>query len=347
MNPFSYLLYPISWLYGLGSQLRNHLYNINYSRTHSFTVPIIAVGNITAGGTGKSPMVEMLAKHFKSDFKPAILSRGYKRKTSGFRFVDETETAYTVGDEPFQFYRKFGNEVVVGVSEDRVMAIPLMIFEKSEVNLFILDDAFQQRRINADVVILLNHYNRPFYNDHLLPFGLLREKREEAKRAHILVVSNCPRNLAKSEQQAIVQEIKKYASPNCPVFFSTLAYDSPYPLNEDTEFTLGSDLILVSGIANSEPLKQHVESQYHLLAHFNFADHYAYRKSDIEAVKAAIPPQGASILITEKDAAKWYAPDLYELAKELPVFVLPVKPEFLGGDEEFFNSIHKLLNTRQ
>jgi tetraacyldisaccharide 4'-kinase len=347
MNPFSYLLYPISWLYGLGTQLRNHLYNINYSRTHSFTVPIIAVGNITAGGTGKSPMVEMLANHFKSDFKPAILSRGYKRKTSGFRFVDENETAYTVGDEPFQFYRKFGNEVVVGVSEDRVMAIPLMIFEKSEVNLFILDDAFQQRRINADVVILLNDYNRPFYKDHLLPFGLLREKREEAKRAHIIVVTKCQPNLSKSEKNSIEQEIRRYSSPDCPIFFSSLAYDLAYPLNTNHNQKLGNELILVTGIANSEPLKQHVESNYKLLAHFNFPDHYTYRKSDIEAVKASIPPQGASILITEKDAAKWYAPDLYELAKELPVFVLPVKPEFLGGEEEFFNSIRKLLNTRQ
>ncbi|MGE0929735.1 tetraacyldisaccharide 4'-kinase [Peijinzhouia sedimentorum] len=337
------ILSPFSWLYGLGVRLRNHLYDIDYTKSHEFDLPIIAVGNLSVGGTGKSPMVEWLATWLQSNYNLAILSRGYGRKTRGFHLANKASNAKQIGDEPFQFYRKFGGRVSVAVGEERALAIPEILYHEPDTNLIILDDAFQHRKVKADAYILLTDFGYPFYEDYLMPSGRLREPKEGAIRADVVVVTKCPQDLSVEKRISIINEINKFTKKGTSVFFTTLSYGLPYPLFDISQSEMSNSVIPVSGLANASDFNAYLKEKYHVAEYFNFRDHYEYKEIDIKRISEIAQKKNASIVITEKDAAKWVEKNLSELAKELPVFVLPVRHQFLAEEESFKQILMRLI----
>lgn len=227
---YKILLYPLSVLYDAVTRFRNHLYNIRYKPRIHFETMVISVGNLAVGGTGKTPMVEYLIQLLKDQYKLATLSRGYGRKTKGFHFLNQEDTAEKVGDEPLQFFKKFGTEVVITVGEERALAIPEILFHHEETEIILLDDAFQHRKVDRDLNILLTAYASPFFADIILPAGRLREARKEAARADMVVVTKCPENLSETEQQHFKTRIKQYTVPEVPIFFSSIKYEVPVPV---------------------------------------------------------------------------------------------------------------------
>ncbi|MFZ6663142.1 tetraacyldisaccharide 4'-kinase [Peijinzhouia sedimentorum] len=337
------ILSPFSWLYGLGVRLRNHLYDIDYTKSHEFDLPIIAVGNLSVGGTGKSPMVEWLATWLQSNYNLAILSRGYGRKTRGFHLANKASSAKQLGDEPFQFYRKFGGRVSVAVGEERALAIPEILYHEPDTNLIILDDAFQHRKVKADAYILLTDFSYPFYEDYLMPSGRLREPKEGAIRADVVVVTKCPKDLSVEKRISIINEINKFTKKGTSVFFTTLSYGLPYPLFDISQSEMSNSVIPVSGLANASAFNAYLKEKYHVAEYFNFRDHYEYKEIDIKRISEIAQKKNASIVITEKDASKWVEKDLSELAKELPVFVLPVRHQFLAEEESFKQILIRMI----
>lgn len=349
-------LYPFSILYNLVTAFRNHLYNIGYKRSFHFETNIISVGNLTIGGTGKSPHVEYLIRLLKDQYKVATLSRGYGRKTKGFIIADDKCDWETIGDEPMQFYRKFVKPtrfskprrfsgITIAVCEDRALAIPQILFEKPDTDVIILDDAFQHRPVIPDLNILLTDYNRQFYNDLLLPAGRLRESRKNAQRADVIIVTKCPENLPEDERRKIETKIRKYSVKESSVFFTGIKYNKPVPVFKDRRATAWSggmpdqkSILLFSGIADNTSLKNELEKKYKLTRSLDFGDHHNYSATDILKIKnefSAISEQNKCLLTTEKDMVKLLKPELAEHLKELPVFYVPIEVYFLEGKKEF------------
>lgn len=209
---------PFSILYKWGMQLRNHLYDIEHKAVFRFDTKVISVGNLSMGGTGKTPFVEYILRYLIDkgySNKVATLSRGYGRKSKGFRIATDEDSPKTIGDEPFQMYQKFKNEAVISVGEDRVLAIPSLLYEHPDNEIIVLDDAFQHRSVKPNFSVLLTDYNTLFYNDYVLPSGTLRESRKGAKRADVVVVTKCPVKLGKAEQEIIKQRIKNIRIKMC------------------------------------------------------------------------------------------------------------------------------------
>ena len=254
------------------------------------------------GGTGKTPMVEFLierslASEPATAYQTVTLSRGYGRQTRGFKIAGATDTAATIGDEPLQLFRKYGNRVRVTVGERRADAIRILEQEYPETQLILLDDAFQHRAVRADVYLLLNDYNRPFYTDFPFPAGRLRERRHGATRADAIVVTKCPVDLSVADQQRITGDIRRYARPDAPVFFATLHYRQPvaFAALSAGQPRPGPELEvvgLVSGLANADPLDTYVRQRFTLLKHHRFADHYDYTRADLDRIMATLPSGG-------------------------------------------------------
>ena len=327
------LLFPFSWLYYLLSQVRNRLYDQGVKPSVSFEVPVICVGNLTVGGTGKTPMVEHLIRLLTARHKIATLSRGYGRTTKGFRIANDDDNASTLGDEPYQFYRRFGKNITVAVGEERALAIPLILQENSEINVVLLDDAFQHRRVTPAFSILLTDYYRPFYNDLLLPSGRLRESRWSARRADVIVVTKCPPDLSEDKRMGIERSIRQYAEK--PVFFASIRYGLPKPFVHSGAKNI-QQVILITGIANSRPLETYVEQNFGLVRHFVFGDHHQYTAKDIETfLRFAAHYPGVSFLTTEKDSVKLDIPLFHELIKGQPFFYLPIEMDFIKSGKDF------------
>ncbi|MFP4504310.1 MAG: tetraacyldisaccharide 4'-kinase [Cyclobacteriaceae bacterium] len=347
-GPLRWGLAPLAGLYGGIMAFRNHLYNIGYRRSLTFEPLIISVGNLSVGGTGKSPMVEYLVRLISAHKPLAILSRGYKRKTRGVRIAGEEDTAATLGDEPFQFYRKFGQQslasdhkVVVAVAERRGEAIPEILFVHPEVEVILLDDAFQHRSVQADFQLLLTTFQRPFYQDSVLPMGRLREYRKGAGRADAVVVTKCPEGLSAKEQENIRDRIRRYSRPEVPVFFSSIRYEAPQPVFEPS-LQLREPLLLFSGLADSSLFEQQLKKHYEVKEHIRWEDHHTYAEADFEKVKAA---QAASVLTTEKDMVKLLEPAQAKLWQQLPLFYLPIRTYFLTEGQQFDDLILRQLSS--
>ena len=345
MSVLSVLLYPFSVVFRLATDIRNHLYSIGHKKSTKIEVPVVLVGNLNVGGSGKTPAIEYLIRLLKKDFQLATLSRGYRRRTRGLRFASEQDTAASLGDEPYQFYKNFGKEVKVVVGEDRAFAIPNILHEWSDVNVILLDDAYQHRRVTPHLTILLTEFDRPFFNDHLIPSGRLRESRKEARRADVIVVTKCREELSYSEEKKLIERIGEYTG-NKPVFFSQIEYAQPEPFINN--HSIGHDVVLVSGIANAQPLEKYVSSHFNMLRHFKFRDHHHYAVKEIQSISNFISSHpGASLLTTEKDMVRLLDPRFQSVLKDIPCFYFPIKMTFMKNGSDFDaivrNAIEKVI----
>lgn len=335
MAIFSALLYPFAVLFRIATGIRNHLYSIGHKRSFQFEVPVISVGNLSLGGSGKTPTIEYLIRLLRNQEKIATLSRGYGRRTKGLRFATVVDNVETLGDEPYQFYRKFGDEVKVVVGEDRAFAIPHILHGFENTSVFLLDDAYQHRSVTPHLNILLTDYAKPFYEDYLIPMGSLREGRVGANRADIIVVTKCPEDLDPEDQKTIRETINKYTRDK-PVFFSFIQYGSPVPFF-DVHKRIKPKVVLISGIAKANPLASYVKGNYELVKHFRFRDHHMYTKKELAGVKNFIQelPDEVSLLTTEKDMVRLLHPKFQGMLDGMSCFYLPIEMKFLNNGAEF------------
>ncbi len=321
------LLKPLSFLYGLVTTLRNRLYDNRMLRSESTSQFSIVVGNLTVGGTGKTPLVEYLIRTLGQENRIVTLSRGYGRTTRGFLMAAPDSTADEIGDEPLQYYQKFGQKIPVAVCENRVKGSRFLQEYFPAHNLLLLDDAFQHRALRPDLAILLNDFNRPFYRDDPFPGGRLRESRYGAKRADVIVTTKCPPDLSQNAKAAIRQQIAKYAAPGTPCFFAGVRYGTPQGF-DDTDVSPRS-VVLVTGIAQPQPLQKYVAEKFVLDQHIRFPDHHSYTEEEVaEMLKSLKNDQ--IILTTEKDKVK-LRPLAAEINATSRFCYIPIEVDF--GDE--------------
>jgi tetraacyldisaccharide 4'-kinase len=323
-NWIKVILSPFSWLYGLITRLRNLLYDRGLLPSETPPQFTISVGNLTVGGTGKTPMVEYLIGLLTPAKRIAVLSRGYGRKTKGLRFADDNSSASEIGDEPLQYFSKFKKNVVVAVCEDRVTGARAIHDFYPACDLLILDDAYQHRAIRRQVNILLNDFNRPFYKDLPFPAGRLRETRSGARRADVIVVTKCPENLSGPVKEKIRNAINSYSRPQTPVFFASVQY--AWPVSYDGLPVMLKNVIIVAGIANPAPFTIYIRSKYNVMEEVIFPDHYNYTSVDLEHLIKNLK-NDTFVLTTEKDMVK-----LKPLAAEQAILdrfaYLPMKINF-------------------
>jgi tetraacyldisaccharide 4'-kinase len=331
VKPLKYLLFPFAVLYDVITSIRNTLYDRGYKPSAEFDVPVISVGNLAVGGTGKTPMVEYLIRLLSDSYKIVTLSRGYGRSTKGFILANENATAKTIGDEPYQLFKKFEGKVNVAVGEERALAIPYILNELPDIQVIVLDDAFQHRKVKPSFQICLTDYNNIFYKDALLPAGRLRESARGAIRANAIVVTKCPPKLKDEEMMMIEKSIREYA--DAPIFFSIIRYGYPLPLNRADQ--MPSRVVLVSGIANHTPFEEHVSREFTVVKHFRFRDHYPYKQSDLQTICRAAKEAKAAVITTEKDAVKFDPLMINQIFTDVPLFYLPIQSEFLKNGKEF------------
>ena len=352
MNFLRKILFPVSLLYGLIVKIRNIAFTKGILSSKSFDLPIIAVGNLNVGGTGKSPMIEYLIRLLHASYQTAVLSRGYGRKTKGFFLAKPGCTAMELGDEPYQFFRKFKN-LVVAVDEKRVRGIETLRQLKPELELVLLDDAFQHRGIKPGLNILLSTYHNLYTDDYLLPVGNLREFKGGAKRADLIIVTHTPFNISADEKQSILAKIapKKYQH----VFFSYISYLPMYQVFQSTiervEPSKDSEIVLLTGIANNDKLLAHTETRFSKVYTRSFADHHTYTAQDIESIIATykdLKSEEKYIVTTEKDLTRLVPFAANFNNAQIKVLCLPIKINFVAGDKERFDKaiyfyIHKTL----
>lgn len=338
-------LYPLSFLYGVGVNLRNKLFDWKIIRSRSFDVPVICVGNITVGGTGKTPHTEYLIKLLKQEFQVAVLSRGYKRKSKGYVLASLKTPITQIGDEPYQIKQKFP-EVHVAVDADRCNGIEQLCGShmKPEVEVVLLDDAFQHRYVKPGISILLVDYHRMIGEDALLPAGRLREPARGKKRANIVIVTKCPHDIKPIDYRIISKHMDLY--PYQKLYFSTLTYGELTPLcHEEASRPLNSlkkdeKVLLLTGIASPEQLKQDLSNYTSLIDTMSFPDHHDFTTKDMQMVKQHFEQMEGDkklIITTEKDATRLIGhPQLDEELKK-SIYVLPVEIKILQNQQETFN----------
>lgn len=341
------VLAPLAALYGLLTDTWHRLYDAGWRRSAAFDRFVIGVGNLTVGGTGKTPHVEYLVRSLAPQFNVAILSRGYGRRTRGYRLAGPEDSAETLGDEPRQFYQKFRNAVPVAVGEERAAAILHLLLDHPETEVILLDDAFQHRAVRPQLNLLLTDFNRLFFTDEMLPLGRLRESPRGAIRADAVLVTKCPEKLPEFDRKKIETGVKKYVRSGVPVFFTTFRYGDPQPVN-DQPWPDAARVLLVTGLASPEPLEAHVRERFRMLAHRRFADHHGYTVADLEKLTADFSPKNVPggvpsdnvptvVLTSEKDAVK-LGPLLAAHPVPWPVFYLPIEVDFLFGEGPEFDA---------
>lgn len=338
-NNNKYFLLPFSFLYGGIVRLRNQLFDKKIFRSATFDLPVICVGNLSVGGTGKSPMVEYLIKILHEKYNVATLSRGYKRKPKGFYIANKNTKTSEIGDEPMQFYKKFPG-ITVAVDEDRVMGIPKILNDKPATQVIILDDAFQHRQVTAGLNILLTESDNLYSNDLFLPAGNLRDDKKSSDRADIIVVTKCKADLNTDEKQKIIKELHPKSSQK--VFFTTIKYETPYHLFDKKNYDLDKDteVLLVCGIANPQKIKDEIESKVASYKSMQFRDHHIYNSLDLKKIKdefSSLKSAKKIILTTEKDATRLLA--FENELKDFPLFVLSMAHRFLFGQKLKFEKM--------
>lgn len=328
-------------LYGLGVSVRNLFYRMGLLRSVRFSLPVISVGNISVGGTGKSPHIEYLIRWLHQYIDVGVLSRGYGRKTVGFRHVHPFDNANDVGDEPLQFKRKFP-EVPVTVSESRALGVPQLVKDYPGTQVVLLDDAFQHLAVAPGMNILLTEYARPFTKDWLLPSGRLREWRAAYQRADIIIVTKCPTDLTEQQRQKMLLDIDPY--PRQKVYFSHYRYGRTYDmLRPDLLRPLSPemDVLLVSAIANTDYLLNYLGKNVRSVHTAEFEDHHYFDVADLSEIKRrfeSISSTNKVIVTTEKDATRLGMHSNFLWENQIPVLVLPVEVAFNDEDEAGFRA---------
>ena len=337
------LLLPISFLYSIVLTIRHKLYDWHILKSLGFEYPTIGVGNLNFGGTGKTPTVEYLINILRPHYRVATLSRGYGRKTKGFQRADNQSTYETIGDEPLQYYHKFPDIQVV-VDEDRLDGMRKLIQGKDTPDVYLLDDAFQHRRIKVGLNLLLTEYQHLYCDDFLFPAGTLRDVKSSAKRANIIVVSKSPKNLEEAEKQRITKKMRPKTHQQ--VFFSYLEYAPLEPLNEKAK-TISAEnadsVLAFCGIANPKPFVEELKKNYKNIDFLHFADHHVYSENDIKAIFKRFENLNSKkkiIVTTEKDAARLTNSPYLCQFETVPLYALPIVVRF--HEEEKFNK--EILN---
>ena len=345
-------LWPVSMLYGIGASIRNKLFDWGMLRSRSFPFPLICIGNLTVGGTGKTPHTEYLIRLLKKEFKVAALSRGYKRETKGFVLASSSSTAAEIGDEPFQMARKFP-DITVAVDADRCEGINLIQEKCPATEVILLDDAYQHRYVKPGMNILLTDYNRPIYKDAMLPAGRLREPLSGKKRANIMIVSKCPSDLSRDEAGLIIEKLSPEHSQS--IYFTTLLYGNLTMVHKEyasdtqaAERPLSSlrkdeHVILLTGIATPEKLIHDISIYTDNIQSVRFADHHQFTEKEVKNLNALFERSGTDsiVITTEKDATRLMS---LPLSKELKshLYTLPIEVKILFEKEHEFNN--QILN---
>ncbi|MDQ8012497.1 MAG: tetraacyldisaccharide 4'-kinase [Flavobacterium nitrogenifigens] len=330
MNILRKLLFPFAILYGFITSVRNFLFDKGVLKSTSFDLPVIAVGNLSVGGTGKTPQIEYLIRLLSDKYKVATLSRGYKRKSEGFVLADENSNAEILGDEPFQFYQKFPN-VMVAVDANRTNGIQQLLSQNEKPEIILLDDAYQHRKVKAGFYILLTSYGDLYADDFMLPTGNLRESRSGAERASIVVVTKCPKILTEEEQAKIRLKLKLKSSQQ--VFFTFIDYDLViYGKNEKIavgEIKSESKLLL-AGIAKPKPFFDYLKNESDEC--LTFPDHHHFSDNDLDAIRNKA--NGRKIITTEKDYVRLKDSELVD-----QLYYLPIKSSFINHQQDFDTTI--------
>jgi tetraacyldisaccharide 4'-kinase len=343
---FNPILYLLSLFYGLGVYVRNFLFDYHFLPTTKFDIPVIGVGNISVGGTGKTPHTEYILQYLSERLRIAVLSRGYKRKTKGFQLGDEYATAETIGDEPFQMKWKFPN-VLVAVDANRRRGIEYIIRQNTEhpIEAIVLDDAYQHRYVEPSLNILIVDRNRLITEDSLLPYGRLREQAYNKYRANIVIVSKCDRDLQPIDYNVIKKKLALF--PYQTIYFTTYGYGSFYPLfpQQENAVSLTKEelcslsLLMVTGIALPVNMHEYLQMYCPKLSSLEFPDHYEFKNKDYSKIaKEFANLEGEKrIVVTEKDAARLLNNPLLPEELKPYIYVLPIKVEFINNQEPLFN----------
>ncbi len=342
MSIWRLALLPFAWLYGLILRFRHFLFDQGILKMHTFNIPIIGIGNLALGGTGKTPMVEYLIELLK-DYNVAVLSRGYGRKTSGFVIADQYSTADDIGDEPLQYYKKFNNKIVVAVDENRVRGIKNLLQYKNNLQVILLDDSYQHRYVKPGINILLTNVHRLYPDDYLVPTGKLRDIKMAAKYADMIVVTKTDIVLSPILQRNIIAKLNPL--PHQSVYFSYLKYKKfvPVPGLEITPLKKERPtvIILFTGIANSWPLVAHLKTQCSKLITLRYKDHHKYTLADIEKILNEFDDQfsmNKMIVTTEKDVMRLINSPYFSRFNKKPFYYVPVKSKIHKVNKEEFNS---------
>ena len=333
MSVIKFLVFPLSIIFKFVTDLRNKLYDCNFLKSEKINVPVISVGNLSTGGTGKTPLVDFIIYNLKRDYNISVLSRGYNRKSKGFIEIKNSDNPSIVGDEPF-LIKSNHSEVPVFACEDRVEGAKKIISENN-TNLILLDDAFQHRKISRNLDIVLTDYNNLFYKDYLLPYGNLRESRNNINRADVIIVTKCPLDFNKADAIKIKNQINPKKTQS--LFFSQIKYSEKLFGFKELSFKSirNSKLTLVTGIANSQPLKEYLKKNNVNFDHFDYPDHYNYSRKDVNKILATT--KNNIILTTKKD---YYKLSQFKIDNLL---YIDIKVEFLDGKQEFLSTIKELL----
>jgi tetraacyldisaccharide 4'-kinase len=333
MSVIRFLVFPLSIIFKFVTDIRNKLYDCNFLKSEKINVPVISVGNLSTGGTGKTPMVDFIIYNLKRDYNISVLSRGYNRKSKGFIEIKNSDNPSLVGDEPF-LIKSNHSEVPVFACEDRVEGAKKIISENN-TNLILLDDAFQHRKISRNLDIVLTDYNNLFYKDYLLPYGNLRESRNNINRADVIIVTKCPLDFNKADAIKIKNQINPKKTQS--LFFSQIKYSEILFGFKELSFKSirNSKLTLVTGIANSQPLKEYLKKNNVNFDHFDYPDHYNYSRKDVNKILATT--KNNIILTTKKD---YYKLSQFKIDNLL---YIDIKVEFLDGKQEFLSTIKEVL----
>lgn len=329
------LLLPLTMWYAIGVAVRNWLYDCGLKRSVRPDVPTIGMGNLRVGGTGKTPHTEYLIR-LLAGRRVALLSRGYGRATTGFVLADDGSTASQIGDEPLMMARKFP-QLTVAVCEDRVEGVRRLMEMPQKPDVVLLDDVYQHRHIRPALNILLTEYGDPYCNDHILPFGNLREGRRGRRRADIVVVTKCPENLNDEEQQEMRHKLK--LDDRQQLFFSHISYSEPVAVYDAVMPDVVEEVVLVTGIAHPEPLVRYLEKEYRV-HHLRFADHHPFGEDDCERIIETynqLKNSRTIVFTTEKDAARMRDAEARRHLQSLPLFYIPIEVKLENGS--LFDSV--------
>lgn len=344
------VLLPLSKIYGFGVGLRNKFFDWGILRSVKFDIPIVVVGNLAIGGTGKTPHTEYLIRLLSEDYKVGVVSRGYKRKTQGFVLASNTSTPNDIGDEPYQMHKKFYGRIKVAVCEKRVVGVRRLLKLFPEINLIILDDAFQHRYLEPSYSLVLTEYNRPVYDDDLLPLGQLREGRLGLNRANVVIATKCPEEISPLDLRLVKNGLNLF--PHQHLFFSKYKYGKLLSVFPDYTSYLPSlewmteedGILAVTGIANPKHFTRYLKTYNAKVKAIVFADHHDFTRKDLEFMKSTVNKMEGKrriIITTEKDAVRMASNPYFPEDLKPYVFYLPINVEFIHSGDCTFDSIIK------